>query len=208
MPSSFTRTWDAAWEAIPAASEKYNLGAQRLREIKIDISERFQDEGVFLKDLAGTPSNVGTGADQGDGALYDNAGDLWYQDSAGNDTQITKNGAPYLHDGLQYIWGWVAGFTGSGTPVFAEAGSISVSGTSGSTAHGITGNIYSNSKVNFVCGSLKHSANGHCSMVAENSGSGTGTGADKIAVDDTFIYVETPTDVGTATFYYLLVYEK
>jgi len=199
MPASFTRTWDAAWEAIPASSEKYNLGAQRLREIKSDISERFIDEGVFLKDLSGVPTNVGTGTNQGDGALYDNAGDLWYQDSAGNDVQITKSGAPYLYDGTHWIWGWLS----DGTPMFASSGTFAVSGTTGSAAHGITGNIYTNSKILFVHGALEHATYDHCSMVR-----GSGIGVDKIAVDDTNISIETPVDVGSADYFYLLVYKK
>lgn len=38
--TSFTRTWDAAYEALPANSQDARLGASRIREIKEDIRER------------------------------------------------------------------------------------------------------------------------------------------------------------------------
>lgn len=42
-----TRTWDAAYEAIPSNSEGLNLGDDRIRETKIDVRERVEVEHHF-----------------------------------------------------------------------------------------------------------------------------------------------------------------
>jgi hypothetical protein len=41
---SFTRTWNAAYEASPADTDSASEGAQRIRNLKTDIRERMEDE--------------------------------------------------------------------------------------------------------------------------------------------------------------------
>lgn len=103
--TTFTRTWDAAYETVPADSEDARLGAQRIRELKNDISERGEvdhswagdgNDGahkkVTLIEQAGNPSTVAN-----TGYLYtkDVSGitECYYMDSAGTVTQLTSAGA-------------------------------------------------------------------------------------------------------------------
>lgn len=101
----FTRTWNGAYEASPANTQAAAQGAQRIRELKIDIRERMEvdhiygtgsvDEGahnfVHLKEQGSAP---GGAADYGVMYSKDVSGvtELFYKDSAGTETQITQNG--------------------------------------------------------------------------------------------------------------------
>lgn len=194
MPASFTRTWDASWEAVPVSTEIYNLGAQRLREIKSDIQERFIDEGIFLKELSGDPSNVG--ASGGDGALYNNSGDLWFVDYGGVKTQITKSGAPYLYDGADYIWGWNV----DETVLFSVSGSITVTAGSGSASHGISGSPVTNNKILHSFVAMKFGTNSY-------GPSESSDGISSLTISDSTISVEDG-DGNSGTCNYILVYKK
>ena len=107
---AFSRTWDSAYEAVPANSEQANLGAQRIREVKIDVRERMAvdhvwsgsaDDGkhnqVTLKQLASDPV-----AAAGFGFVYtkDVGGttELFFRDSAAGTTQLTSGGTLLFDD--------------------------------------------------------------------------------------------------------------
>jgi hypothetical protein len=61
-----TRTWDAAYEAIPAGSEQISLGDDRIRNLKVDVRERFSQGGHVIQDT--TNSNDGKHAVNADGS--------------------------------------------------------------------------------------------------------------------------------------------
>jgi len=100
-----TRNWNAALEAIPADSAAAAQGANRIRDLKVDVRERLDldhimdedttDDGrhrhVCLVEQAGDPSNLAN-----KGFLYtkDVAGvtDLFYEDDSGDVLQLTDNG--------------------------------------------------------------------------------------------------------------------
>lgn len=44
---AFTNTWDAAFEAAPADNEDINLGANRIRALKLAVRERMQVDHVW-----------------------------------------------------------------------------------------------------------------------------------------------------------------
>lgn len=48
--TTFTRTWNTAYEAIPPNSEDARLGAQRIRELKNDIRERLDVDHSWIGD--------------------------------------------------------------------------------------------------------------------------------------------------------------
>ena len=99
------RTWDAAYEATPPNAQLAAQGAQRIRELKIDIRERLDldhimddddtNDGrhrwVALVEQAGDPGNL---ADKGFLYTKDVGGltELFYEDAAGTLFQITDNG--------------------------------------------------------------------------------------------------------------------
>lgn len=100
-----SRTWDAAYEAIPANTEQAKLGAQRIRELKVDVKERLaldhsmagnDDDGkhkqvTFLDPLGVDPTPL-----TNEGYLYtkDIAGvpELFFEDELGNVLQMTTGG--------------------------------------------------------------------------------------------------------------------
>lgn len=101
----FLDTWNATYEGIPADSENINLGANRIRDLKVNIRERVAVDHSFAGDAndglhlhvellpqGGTPTRVNAG----DGVLYTQtvAGvvELIYADTAGHATQLTSNG--------------------------------------------------------------------------------------------------------------------
>lgn len=101
---AFTRTWDAAYKALPADNEDASQGAQRIRHLKEDISERLEvdhswagdsNDGkhnqVTLIEQASDPANA---ANTGFTYTKDVGGvtELFYEDSSGNVTQITVGG--------------------------------------------------------------------------------------------------------------------
>ena len=101
---ALTRTWDVPYEATPPNTQNASQGAQRIRELKLDIRERLvqdhswagdDDDGrhkwVALVEQAGDPGNL---ADKG--FLYTKEvatlTELFYEDDAGTLFQITSNG--------------------------------------------------------------------------------------------------------------------
>jgi len=105
-----TRTWNAALEAIPPNTQAAASGAERIRDFKVDFSERFEldhvmdetdDDGyhkqVTLEEQAAAPGNLAL-----KGRLYtlDVSGstELYYIDAAGNAFQITDLGKLFVLD--------------------------------------------------------------------------------------------------------------
>jgi hypothetical protein len=101
----FTDTWDASYEGIPADIENVDLGANRIRDLKVAIRQRFVVDHSFLGDAndgAHTKSTyLSQGADPataaGQGYVYSKTisgnVELFYRDSAGNVIQLTTLGA-------------------------------------------------------------------------------------------------------------------
>jgi hypothetical protein len=105
----FTRAWSGTYEATPANTESASLGAQRIRETRVDLRERLDvdhflpgDDSVGAKEgehrqitlynpLAGDPSTVAN-----KGYLYSKdvsaTVELFWKDEAGNVLQITSAG--------------------------------------------------------------------------------------------------------------------
>ncbi len=103
--TSFTRTWNAAYEAQPADVENISLGAGRIRNLKSDIQERLEvdhfhagdtQDGEHKKLTLGapivTPANVAN-----KGFLYgkDVGGkiELHWEDEDGNEIALTAAGS-------------------------------------------------------------------------------------------------------------------
>ena len=103
----FTDTWDAAFEAAPADSEDINLGANRIRHLKVAVRERMQVDHVWEdaqedgkhNKLTLVPQTGAPPASSPDAFLYTQtlAGftELLYEDSAGNIMQLTQGGFLY-----------------------------------------------------------------------------------------------------------------
>ena len=105
-----TRTWNAALEAIPPNSQAASQGAQRIRDLKLDIRERLEldhvmdetdDDGyhkfVTLEEQASSPANL---ANKGRLFTKDVGGltELHYIDAAGTEFVLTNNGKLLLLD--------------------------------------------------------------------------------------------------------------
>ncbi len=103
--TSFTRTWNAAYEAQPADTENISLGAGRIRDFKSDVQERLEvdhfhagdtQDGEHKKLTLGapiaTPANVAN-----KGFLYtkdvSSKAELHFEDEDGNEVQLTDAGA-------------------------------------------------------------------------------------------------------------------
>jgi len=127
--TSFTRTWDAAYEATPADGADISEGAQRIRDLKTDVQERMEvdhkaagdtHDGTHtkctLKTRAGNPNQ-----DTDAGILFvkedGNRRELYYEYDNTNVLQITKtNGTTdhYLNGPIPY--GTVALFVQAAAP--------------------------------------------------------------------------------------------
>lgn len=100
----FTETWDGNFETKPADNENINLGALRIRNLKLDIRERMSVDHSWDGDandgkhyhVTLRPGGVPT-LDAGDGVMFSAsiAGntELFYKDSSGNVMQLTSGGA-------------------------------------------------------------------------------------------------------------------
>ena len=104
--TTFTSTWNTAYEAVPADSEDANLGASRIRDFKVAFSERFEidhslagdtDDGyhkqiTFVDPLGAKPTQAD---DQSYLYSKDVSGtsELFFEDEAGNEVQLTSGGA-------------------------------------------------------------------------------------------------------------------
>lgn len=102
--TSFTRTWNAAYEAQPADTENISLGASRIRNFKSDVQEREEVDHSWAGDAAdgehkkitfaapiSTPSNI---ADKGFlyGKNVNSKIELHYLDEDGNEIPLTSAG--------------------------------------------------------------------------------------------------------------------
>lgn len=101
----FTDTWNVSYEAIPADNEDIDLGANRIRDLKVAVRERLAVDHSWAGDAndglhlhcefvpqGGAPALVNAA----DGVVYtqsiSGATELLYKDSAGRITQITARG--------------------------------------------------------------------------------------------------------------------
>ena len=50
---AFSRTWDTAYEAIPADTDQAKEGALRIRNLKVDIKERAEIDHEWTDDTDG-----------------------------------------------------------------------------------------------------------------------------------------------------------
>jgi len=102
---AFSRTWDTAYEAIPADTDQAKEGALRIRNLKVDIKERAEIDHEHTDDTKGgfhkkvTLPNLGSDpvfiASTGIAYTKDVDGitELFYVDSGGTVVQITTVGA-------------------------------------------------------------------------------------------------------------------
>lgn len=103
--TSFTRTWNTAYEAQPADNENISLGAGRIRDLKADIQERLEvdhhhagdaNDGAHKKITLFTPLGADPATVANTGFLYTkdvNAQvELFWKDEAGNVVQLTEVG--------------------------------------------------------------------------------------------------------------------
>ena len=103
---AYTRTWDAAYEAYPAATDLVSEGDDRIRNLKTDTRERFAKDHYF--DIASTDADhgehskvtlrVGSAPTQAadKGMLYakdvSSKAELFYRDEDGDEVQLTGGG--------------------------------------------------------------------------------------------------------------------
>lgn len=100
-----TRNWNAAYEAIPADPAAAAQGANRIRDLKLDIRERFDLDHIMDEDTTDDGRHrhvclVEQGSDPGNlankGFLYtkDVSGvtELFYEDNSGDVLQLTNDG--------------------------------------------------------------------------------------------------------------------
>ncbi len=103
----FTNTWDATFESEPADNENINLGANRIRGLKVALTERLQiDHSWAGDDLDGThnkltmrPQTTAPAVSSPNGFLYAQTlnfvTELLYEDSNGAIIQLTQGGKLY-----------------------------------------------------------------------------------------------------------------
>lgn len=105
MAGTFTDTWNTAYEGIPSDNENINLGANRIRDLKVAVHQRLAINHSWNGDSSDgkhticelTPQTNDPVLDPGDGAIYQKAvsgnQELFYEDNAARVTQITNQGA-------------------------------------------------------------------------------------------------------------------
>ncbi len=100
-----TRTWDTAYEATPPNTQNASQGAQRIRELKLDIRERLDLDHIMDDDdtndgrhrvvsLVEQASDPGNLANQHKIYSKDVGGvtEIFFRDDSGDVQQITNNG--------------------------------------------------------------------------------------------------------------------
>lgn len=103
----FSDNWDAAFEAAPADSENINLGAERIRDLKVAVRERMeidhvwedgQNDGRHNK-LTMPPQSAAPTTSASYGSLYaatiGGVVELIFKNNNGALAQLTENGAMY-----------------------------------------------------------------------------------------------------------------
>jgi hypothetical protein len=114
---AYTRTWDAAYEAYPAATDLVSEGDDRIRNFKTDTRERFAKDHYF--DIAGTDADHGehskvtlrTGAAPTQaadkGILYAKdvsaKAELFYRDEDGDEVQLTSGGKILVENTIKVV---------------------------------------------------------------------------------------------------------
>lgn len=102
--TSFTRTWNSSYEALPTDTEDAKLGAARIRQVKVDVRERFAVDHRIAGDqydgqhsqvtMQALPSDPTLPAGASAGVLYckQQSGlvELYFKDSNGNVFPITS----------------------------------------------------------------------------------------------------------------------
>lgn len=141
--TTFTRTWDSAYEAIPADSDDASEGASRIRQTRVDVGERLvvdhswagdANDGMHKQITLVDP--LGAKPTQANDETYiyskdvSGTAELFFEDEAGNEVQLTEGGAiPYdqLDSGeLKAIAGLTSAanklmyFTGSDTAALSD----------------------------------------------------------------------------------------
>lgn len=104
MAGTFADAWNSAYEAIPADNENINLGANRIRDLKVAVRQRIAIDHSISGDandgkhnqVTLRTSSIAPTLDTGDGCLFTLAvggnTELFYEDSAARTLQITKQG--------------------------------------------------------------------------------------------------------------------
>lgn len=141
--TSFTRDWTTGYEGQPADNENINLGASRIRNLKVDLRQRLQvdhafgdngpseaDDGKHLQ-VTFLVRTTAPGLDAGSGALYSQIissnVELVWKDVAGHILQLTSGGALLLPSSYTFT-----GVTTTSLVVTANAsvgGDFGVNGT-------------------------------------------------------------------------------
>lgn len=129
--TTFDRTWDTAYEGLPPDTEQRSLGAQRIRNMKVDVREREAVDHSWAGDANDGKhyrvtlrlSTVDPVLDATDGAVYAKAiagnTELFYEDSAGAVAQLTNVGGPQnvFSVGVVYFGAASVGFFAASTGV-------------------------------------------------------------------------------------------
>jgi len=102
---AFEDVWNPTYEGIPADNENLDLGANRIRDLKVNVRERAnvdhswgdsldngQHNQVTFNLATGDPATSGTNGFVYTKAVAGNT-ELFYKDSAGHVTQLTSGGA-------------------------------------------------------------------------------------------------------------------
>lgn len=148
---AFTNTWDAAFEAAPADNEDINLGANRIRTLKVAVRERMAIDHVWeVGDTDGQHNHLTLPPQVSAPATVSPYGFLYTQTVSGHTELLYKNEA-----------GSIAQLTvaGSVNPVFS--GNLNVSGSFGVgvdasvggelfLSTGLTGQFYLRTDVPFL----------------------------------------------------------
>ena len=106
-----TRTWDSAYEATPPNTQNVSQGAQRIRELKVDIRERLDLDHIMDDDdtndgrhrvvtLIEQASDIGNLANTHLIYSKDVGGvtEIFFRDDSGDIQQVTNNGKLELLD--------------------------------------------------------------------------------------------------------------
>ncbi|SRR6266851_646861 len=123
----FLDTWNVTFEGLPADNEAINLGAGRIRALKIDVRQRLAvdhslagdaNDGLHLH-VELMPQGVSpVMVNAGDGILYSQVinsnVELLYKDSGGNNIQITGGGVLAVPTTLQGSFTMTGNFRASG----------------------------------------------------------------------------------------------
>jgi len=101
----FTRTWDAAYEALPADNDDLTEGASRIRYMRVDVGERLTvdhswagdvDDGTHIKVTLTDPLAAKPTQANDETYLYSKdvsaTAELFFEDEAGNETQLSNAG--------------------------------------------------------------------------------------------------------------------